>query len=203
MMGNNLVNDGQTLNKLLDSACRQGASGAKVISAADILAEDDLVDFCRNSGCEYFGLSIHCPPHVSGPTGFRELLKDYTRAILFKIDVPTEILLSKKRLGEFRRLHEIAAHIEQAAVEMGHGNAKAFVGGSCKPLFCQDHEGCRVLAEGGDCRHPQVARPSMSGYGINVSKLMESAGWSMERITRKTDPDAVSMGMLCGLILID
>ncbi len=42
----------------------------------------------------------------------------------------------------------------------------------------------------------------MSGYGINVSKMVQAAGWTMDRITRETDPDAISMGMLCGLVLI-
>jgi hypothetical protein len=43
----------------------------------------------------------------------------------------------------------------------------------------------------------------MSGFGINVSGLMKAAGWSMERITRETKPDDVSMGTLCGLVLIE
>jgi hypothetical protein len=42
----------------------------------------------------------------------------------------------------------------------------------------------------------------MSGFGINVSQLMKVAGWQMDRITRETDPEAVEIGMLCGLVLI-
>jgi hypothetical protein len=42
----------------------------------------------------------------------------------------------------------------------------------------------------------------MSGFGINVSRLAEKAGWKMDRITNETDPKEVKMGMLCGLVLI-
>jgi len=121
---------------------------------------------------------------------------------VFKIDVPTEVLLSEESLDVFRSLHKIAASIEKAAVEKGYDRSKAFVGGSCKPLFCQDHPDCLVLSNNGKCRHPHIARPSMSGFGINVSHLVKAAGWEMDRITRETDPEAVKMGMLSGLVLI-
>lgn len=193
------------LELLIQVAQQNGASDAKAVSKADVTVDESLTQFCRDpdSGCENYGLSINCPPHVSGPTGFKELLKDYTRAVVFKIDVPTETLLSKKESTEvFRSLHKIAANIEKAAVEKGYNRSKAFAGGSCKPLFCQEHQDCLVLSENGKCRHPHIARPSMSGFGINVSQLMKVAGWQMDRITCNTDPKEVEMGMLCGLVLI-
>jgi predicted metal-binding protein len=191
-----------TAKELVRKALQLGASDAKVISANDISVDDDLANLCQQRRCEYYGLSVYCPPNVAGPPGFRELLKNYNQALVFKIDTPIEILLSDNRHAVFRQLHEIAAGIEQSAVEMGFRNSKAYAGGSCKSLFCQDHTSCRMLTEGGECRYPRIARPSMSGFGINVSKLMQTAGWSMQRIVKDTNPDAVSMGMLSGLILI-
>jgi len=81
-------------------------------------------------------------------------------------------------------------------------NSKGFAGGSCKQLFCRDHIDCRVLAEGRTCRHPDRARQSMSGFGINVSKLLQAAGWRMDKITRDTDPDDMPMGSVSGLVSI-
>ncbi|UCF91002.1 MAG: DUF2284 domain-containing protein [Desulfobacterales bacterium] len=190
------------LESLIQVAHQNGASDAKAVSTADVTVDESLTNFCRDSGCENYGLAVSCPPHVSGPAGFKELLKDYTRAVVFKIDVPTETLLSKESLEVFRSLHKIAANIEKAAVEKGYNRSKAFAGGSCKPLFCQEHPDCRVLSENGKCRHPHIARPSMSGFGINVSQLVKTAGWQMDRITRETDPEAVKIAMLCGLVLI-
>ena len=190
------------LKELIKLACRSGASGATAISTGDILVEDDLADLCREPRCESYGLSASCPSHVSGPTGFRDLLKKFKHAIVIKIDVPLEILLSSERSDIMRLLHEIVAGIEQAAVKTGYPSSKAFAGGSCKKIFCHDYEGCRVVTEGGECRNPRHARPSMSGFGINVSKLMQVAGWAMNMNTHKADPATVSTAPICGLILI-
>ena len=190
------------LKELIKQASQSGASGAAAISASDISVEDDLAKLCREPRCESYGLSTSCPPYVSGPSGFRELLKNFKHAIVIKIDVPLEILLSSERSDIMRMLHEIVAGIEQAAVKTGYPGSKAFAGGSCKKIFCHDYEACRVLTEGGECRNPQHARPSMSGFGINVSKLMKVAGWTMNRYTSEADPDIASTAPICGLILI-
>ncbi|MEA3434989.1 MAG: DUF2284 domain-containing protein [Thermodesulfobacteriota bacterium] len=190
------------LKELIKQACRSGASGAAAISTDDILVEDYLANLCREPRCESYGLSTSCPPHVSGPSGFRELLKNFKHAIVIKIDVPLEILLSSERSDIMRLLHEIVADIEQAAVKTGYPGSKAFAGGSCKKIFCHDYEACRVLTEGGECRNPQHARPSMSGFGINVSKLMKVAGWTMNRYNSEADPGKASTAPICGLILI-
>jgi len=190
------------LNELIRLACRLGASDAAVIAASEISIEDDLATLCQDPQCENYGLSTSCPPHVAGPDGFRKFQKTFQQAVVFKIDVATEILLSSQRGEIFQLLHEIAADIEQAAVGMGYAHAKGFAGGSCKNLFCRDQADCRVLAQGGACRHPHRARQSMSGFGINVAKLMQAAGWQMDKIIRETDPDDVPMGSVSGLVLV-
>jgi len=192
----------EELNELTKLACSLGASDAAIISVSAISVEDNLAKLCQEPQCENYGLSASCPPHVAGPSGFRELKKKFQQAVVFKIDVPSEILLSSQRRDIFQLLHEIAADIEQAAIKMGYPNSKAFAGGSCKKLFCEDHIDCQVLADGGACRNPDRARPSMSGFGINVSKLLQAAGWQMDRITRDTDPDDVPRGTVSGLILV-
>jgi predicted metal-binding protein len=190
------------LKELTELACRLGVSNAKVISTSEILIEEDLAKLCEEPRCENYGLSASCPPYVAGPSGFRRLLEDFEHAVVFMIEVPSEILLSSDRREVFRALHEIAAGIERAAVEMGYRSSRAYAGGSCKRLFCQDYTSCRVLKEGGECRNPDRARPSMSGFGINVSKLMEVAGWSMKRISREIEQDKGSLSTVCGLALI-
>ena len=190
------------LEKLMQLACQLGANDAKAISTTEISVEDSLADLCREPGCENYGLSASCPPHVSGPDGFRKLLKTFEHAVVFKIDVPSEILLSDERRDIFRLLHEIAASIEQAAIKMGFNDSSAYAGGSCKQVFCRDYPHCRVIAENEGCRNPLLARPSMSGFGINVLKLKKAAGWMSNKTSRDIDPDTVSMETVCGLILI-
>ena len=190
------------LEFLVELATRLGATAASVIPASGIVVEDRLADFCRKPRCENYGQSAKCPPHIGGPAEYRELLKQFTTAVVFKIDVPSDILLSAERREVFRLLHEIAADIEREAIRRGYRFSQAFAGGSCKRAFCNDEPACRVLTEGGTCRHPDHARSSMSGYGINVSRLMDLAGWPMKRITRETDTTEIPMGAISGLVLI-
>jgi len=195
-------NTESTLKELVQLSARLGASDAAVIFTNSISAEDDLANLCREPQCENYGLSASCPPHVSGPSAFRKLLNNYKHAIVIKIDVPSEILLSNQRSEIFRLLHGIVAAIEQSAVENGFSDSKAYAGGSCKKLFCHNHADCRVLAREGECRNPGLARPSMSGFGINVSKLMKAAGMSYGMITHELEETKISMGTVCGLVLI-
>ena len=189
-------------NKLILLARSLGATDATLLSASDIVVKEELARLCREPQCENYGLSPSCPPHVSGPTGFRRLLEQYESALLLKIDVPTEMMLSSQIREIMQLLHEIAAGVEQAARGLGLPDPRAFAGGSCKKLFCRDHATCRVLAESGSCRNPDKARPSMSGFGVDVSHLMKTAGWRMEKVTRDTDPEEVSMGSVAALVLL-
>ena len=112
---------GEKLAILTGGALDLGASGVKVIAAGDIVIRDELADRCREPGCEHYGKSKSCPPNVAGPSWFRKLLKNYSRAVLFKIDVPSDILFSSERFDVFRLLHTTAAGIEQAGVEIVAG----------------------------------------------------------------------------------
>jgi predicted metal-binding protein len=190
------------LKDLIQLSYRLGATNAGIISPMDISVEDDLVSFCREPRCENYGLSPSCPPHVAGPSGFRSLLKTAKHAIVIRIVVPSAVLFSNERREVMALLHEIVAGIEQAAVRMGYADAKAFAGGSCKNIFCHEHANCRRLSKKGDCRNPQHARPSMSGFGINVSKLMKAAGWSGVINSPAADSDTESMSWVTGLIVI-
>lgn len=193
-------NADRDLKKLIQFAYLRGASNAEVISSDDISAEDNLANFCRE--CENYGLGPSCPPHVSGPAGFRELQKNMRYAIVVRIDIPSAVMFSDERREIMRLLHEIVAGIEQKALEMGYSNSKSFAGGSCKEIFCRDHADCSVLSGHGECRNPHNARPSMSGFGINVSGLMRAAGWPADMNTRKPDSDAASMIWVAGLGMI-
>lgn len=187
---------------LIRAALELGATAAAVISADQIVVDESLADKCRNPKCINYGLSKSCPPHVAGPSAFKDLLETFSRAIVFKIEVPSEILFSGQNLELFQLLHETAAGIEQAAIRMGFSGARAYAGNSCKKVFCADYLECRVLGEDGQCRNPERARPSMSGFGVNVAKLYAAAGWERKGVTHETDSGSIQMDSICGLVLI-
>jgi len=190
------------LRQLLQTAGKLGASDAMVIRSDDIVVDDDLANLCLgNPPCKNYGLSISCPPHVPGPSEFRVWQKQSSYSMVVKIDAPSEILFSSGRREIGQLLHEIVAEIEQEAIGMGYVGSKALASGSCKIIFCHDHLECRSLSKQAACRNPNSSRPSMSGFGINVSQLMQTAGWST---TSKNNDDKLeeSMSWIAGLIVI-
>ena len=192
----------EKLQALIQHAGKSGATAATIISTGDIVIDQNLADKCREPRCESYGLSKSCPPHVSGPLVLKNQLENYSHAIFFKIDVPSEVLYSRKRGELFQLLHETASGIEQKAISMGFAKAKAYAGGSCKKIFCDEHRDCRALSEEGKCRNPRYARPSMSGFGINVSKLFELSGWTWQEMDQPADAAATKTASVCGLVIV-
>lgn len=179
-----------------------GTSDVRIISAKAIAVEDRFALMCEPPQCPNYGQSMNCPPHAMKPGEFRILLQHYSHALVFKIDVPTQILLTDERRDVARQIHELAAAIETFARNSGYCNAKGIAAGSCKPLFCDNYVKCRALEESGTCRFPDLARPSMSGLGINFFELSRKLNWQIEKITRDSDPDTVPQGMMAGIVLL-
>lgn len=188
------------LAALMDLAFFLGAGEAKIIPAGAVTVKNHLADLCWEPGCDYYGLSPGCPPHVFGPEGFRELRKKARLALVIRIMVPTAALFSDEGVGILRLLHETTAGVERAAVQMGFW-ARAFAGGSCKKIFCGDRAACAVLETSGECRHMDFARPSMSGFGIDVSALMTACGWQAHPADREKSRED-SLSWVAGLVLL-
>jgi len=188
--------------QLLRHATELGVSDARLIDAVHIRVEDELAKICKDPGCPGYGQGANCPPHVMQPDAFRQLLGDYPRALVFKFDVPTEVLLGDGRFEVSRIVHETAANLERYALACGYAAAQGLAAGSCKRIFCAEERNCQVLAGDGDCRHPDAARPSISGLGVNFFELSRTVGWPIHKITRESDPDDVPMGLMAGIVLL-
>ena len=194
----------ELLRRIVDFAIAQGAKGAEVIDAKAIRIEDDFAKMCKEPHrCPNFGCSANCPPFVPGPEGFRDWIKKYRCALVFFIEVPTEDLLAGREKVGMGWLQETAARIEHFAAEKGIPDPKGFGGGNCKNLFCDSHPDCRVLKKRGPCRNPESARPSMSGFGIDVAWIMKLAGKDSGRVVGVPDTERPSTGYITGLVLLD
>ncbi len=196
------MNNHSFYETLIEFTERSGASRAIIIPSSDIVIDDRLAGLCKEPTCENYGLSGRCPPYVSGPEGFRKKVKDYGKALFFKIDVPYDILVSNERREFFQLLHEIASGAEKFALKEGVKKAKAFAGGACKKIFCYEHPECAVLSGKDTCRHPEIPRQSMSGFGINVASLLKTAGWDKDGLG-SAEEDGAEMSYICGLVLLE
>lgn len=194
----------QKLDRLSRMAGKMGAGGVCVVSPADIRIQKELADYCREPQCTAYGLSRNCPPHVSGPSGFQGRINRAAFAMAIKIDCPVDILLSDAKQEIFILLHKITATVGKEAVEAGFSNAWGFAGGSCKSLFCPSLSVCPAISNPDRCRHPDIARPSMSGFGVDVSHLMALCNWEMHWVTGNKRADAdTEMTLVTGLVLLE
>lgn len=193
----------QQLAPLTEEAKRLGATDSTIISSKEIQVKDDLAALCNGEfACPNYGLGASCPPYVAGPAEFRKWQAESEYSITVSIELPTSVMFSDERNGVMQLLHQIVADVEQKAMEMGFKKSKGFAGGSCKELFCDDQKNCRVLSENKPCRNIEVARPSMSGFGIDVTQLMKSSGWSGQKADEADSSDKDAMSWVAGLVVL-
>jgi len=192
------------LDDLITLARSLGATAAAVLPAESLVIEDRFAALCAGpTRCPSYGLAPGCPPHAIPPAVFRRHLRDYCHVVAFKIDVPAEVLMDERRLPIARDIHRIAATLERTALSRGMRRAQGLAAGSCKELFCAQDEACMVLSRRQPCRHPDLARPSLSAMGVDFMALAASAGWDCKPIDpRQTAIDQTVMGLLAGLVLL-
>ena len=59
------------------------------------------------------------------------------------------------------------------------------------------------MSKKGTCRNSDQARPSMSGFGIDVASLFKAAGWNMDWVFDDNGRTKTKMANVSGLVLID
>jgi hypothetical protein len=59
-----------------------------------------------------------------------------------------------------------------------------------------------ALVAEGSCRFPEVARPSMSGFGVDVGHLLRLAGWANRLGKLGEDGREQGTTSVCGLVLL-
>jgi predicted metal-binding protein len=195
------IPDKSALAKLVLRAVALGATEAAHVEAADIKIDEKFARYCREPGCPHYGQGASCPPSVEGPPAFRAWIRDCPDAIVVRLDVPVKILCSDQRHEIMAFLHEVVAGVERAACQEGFVQSRAFAGGSCKELFCSAYPRCRLLNSNEGCRNPDKARPSMSGFGIDVGHLMILADWPEKKLGKITGKDQ-SLSWVAGVVLV-
>ena len=182
-------------------AIELGACDTKAISTEAISIEDQIVEMCKPPSCEGYGASANCPPHVMRPTEARVWIQGFHAAVVFKIDVAPELLLSNERFDSFREVYMISSGLEAFSQERGYLLSRGLAAGSCRPVFCSNIL-CAALTDEGQCRYPSLARPSMEALGINVFQLAKDLGWEIHPLLRDSDPKDAPTAMLAGLVLV-
>jgi predicted metal-binding protein len=154
------------LKKRLASRIKElGFNNAFHISV-DSIRIPDWADMRCRFGCDSYG-SPHCPPNSPTPDKTRQMIKDYSHALLLEGEPPTR---------DFQRM---VLKAEKEAFGMGFHKAFSFWAGPCSL--------CETCVDKGQCRNTRDARPSMESAGIDVFETAKRAGLDLRTLNSKND----------------
>lgn len=153
-----------------------GFREARFIPVEAIKVSEWVAWRCR-FGCDHYG-SPHCPPYSPSPQETREILKDYTQALLLEGEPPTRDFQLK------------VLEAEGEAMRAGFYKAFAFWAGPCslcQPCPVDKEVNIRYNAVGRTkiCPNAPKARPSMEGAGIDVFETVRRAGLSLKTLSEE------------------
>lgn len=166
----------QSLYKaFINKAIELGAREAKIIPAESIATAPWVRLKCQ-FGCGGFNSSCCCPPHTPTPEQTRSVIDCYRKALLAHFDGVTGVT-------------KVIVKLEREIFLSGYYKALGFGAGPCN--ICKE-------CPGDWCRHPEKARPSMEGCGIDVYATARAAGYPIEVVkNRKCEENYY------GLVLIE
>lgn len=186
-------------------AIKLGASEAKTIPADSIQVDERVRLKCLVPRCGRAGETPNCPPYAPDLDLVRRAFALYSTAILFKCGVQIDKIkpgreisaAGKKQMRQYHKKgNEVAAALERQAFKDGYHLAMGLGGGSCKDYLCEGAP-CQYL-ESGTCRFPLQSRPSIEAMGIDVTRLINDAGWASYALLDDLNkiPEAITVGLV-------
>lgn len=161
------------LKKLHEAAIDLGVDIYE-IGIEKIIPKQSIRLKCAIPLCEYYGVCKVCPPNIPPLNEFREALQYYSQALLV---VYREKIVSINKYQDNHdaelRLSAAVADLEFKALKEGYYQALGLQVGGCK--LCE-----QCSPPGERCRHPYKARPSPTGFGLDLTELAMEANVPLE-----------------------
>jgi len=194
------------LRKYREKAIELGATRAKIVQTDEIPVDERVTMKCQIPLCFGYGVSANCPPNTIKPAELRTLLEKDQWWVFFVKEIPSGVVVRdkatiKERVAAYQDVYKIVNGVESAAFYDGHYLAFGFGAGSCRHTFCGLQDDSAVM-KGTKCRFSLRSRPSMEAVGIDVYKMVISAGWSIYPIGSDAKPDEIPCGVLAGIIIV-
>ena len=183
-------------DSLIEYCKKMGVNEARIIPSSKISVEEQFAEICKSDKCPGYGLAPSCPPFVMSSNKFKNIIYTYHSALIFKFEIPTNILFGNERNEVLCLLHETASAMKYFALNKGYIDAMAIAAGSCKQIFCEKHKACPVITNSGKCRHPGKPCPSMSGLGVNFNKISKLLGWDKDTTKKNEEPTCNMAGIV-------
>lgn len=160
-----------TAKKLTDIAIVRGAAHARVIDADKVPFDPSLRQLCEMNSCGMYGKNWMCPPALGEVDDLIARTRDYKYALVYQTIGELEDSFDYEGMEKAGEIQNAVTYgIEDDMVSLPISSFLHLAAGDCK--LCPT---CSKI-EDEPCRHPDKARPSLSAYGVFVSKLAELCG---------------------------
>lgn len=130
----------------------------------------DWVNLKCAFGCEHYSKNWSCPPNSISPEQTRNLLREYTKAVL---------VIGDNGAMDLKKFRQAMLDMEDKLVLNGFPKSIALSMGPCD--IC---EKC-TLPDGKLCRYPLKRRPSVEGMGIDVLSTVKKFKKNLEFLGKR------------------
>lgn len=172
-------------NKYIQKIKACGAKVVKLIKPNQVVVGNWVRLKCQY-GCDAYQTRYTCPPYSPTPAYTQQMLKEYKVGLFC-----TYQYQPRSERKERQAIRKIIAEVEREMFLDGYYKAFAMAAGPCN--LCPDK--CDLSKP---CPHPEIARPSMEGCGIDVYKTAANINVKLEVVK-----DFSQAPTYCCLILIE
>lgn len=159
------------MDTVLKKALELGAYKASIIDAKKLVLDAYFREMCKANACGKYGKCYQCPPYVGEIEDLINHVRSYSYALVYQTVYPLEDSYDFEGMIEAGKRHNKLTQMinDYAKKNVSNMNFLHLGAGGCK--LC---ETCAAITNE-PCRFPKRALSSLEAYGINVSKLAESA----------------------------
>lgn len=162
--------ENNVFDKLIAAALEKGAYRANIIKADLIITDRIFRDMCASNACGMYGKCYMCPPDIGDIDTLMAEVKKYDCALVYQTVSALEDSYDYEGMIEAKKSAAmLATKLRKTFGELCRADSLHLGAGGCGI--------CSVCAKrtGEPCRFPDLALPSLEGYGINVSALAKTA----------------------------
>lgn len=159
------------LDTLVSEILKLGAFKANIIDVDKIQFDVRFREMCASNVCGNYGGCWTCPPDCGDINEMIESLSVYKKALVYQTVGELEDSYDFETMMEVgKEHHSRVQNVRKLFAEKYNGKVLHLGAGGCSQ--------CDICAKKTNepCRHPDLALVSLEAYGINVSKLAETAG---------------------------
>ena len=156
------------MEQWITKALELGFDAAAPLDTATLLAREDIRAMCAADKCRSFGKNWTCPPHCGTLAQCQAKLRSYSHGILLQTGGTLEKTIDTKAYRRTEQRHLQQFHQLAQAVRQEHPHALCLGSGGCRL--------CPECAYPQPCRFPDLAYPSMEGYGLFVTQVCRDNG---------------------------